>query len=89
MKKIKKFVFLTFLVFWGSFFVGCDDEFPDYYQEREFEVENFEGVNLGDAFQIEIEQSEDFYVIAKGEERDLNNLLLEVEDGILVGSYQP
>lgn len=79
----KTLVFCSLLVFFS-----CEDSLPDYYLEKEYNLTNFDQVKLGDAFQIEIVQAEEFKVIAKGEERDLNDLILVVEGNLLTGRYR-
>lgn len=89
MKKIRNYVHLPLLWIGVIIVVGCEDEMPDYYADRVFEVDHFEGVSLGDAFQIEISQEAEYAVIAKGESKDLEDLRLTVVNGVLVGSYRP
>lgn len=69
-------------------FIACDDSQPDYYMEREYNLTDFDQIKLGDAFQTEIVQAEKFKVIAEGEERDLNDLILQVEGNMLTGRYR-
>ena len=68
--------------------VGCEDEMPDYYDSRTYDLEDFNAVELGDALQIEILQGARFSVVAKGETDDLNDLELRVENGVLTGHYR-
>ncbi len=70
-------------------FTACDDGMPDYYNQRDYELQNFTGVNLGDALEVEIVKADEFKVIAKGEDKDINDLELRVEAGILTGNYRP
>lgn len=66
---------------------GCDDNLPDYYNVKEHELQDFTTVDLGNALQVEIYQSDEFKVYAKGENRDIQDLALRVENNILTGHY--
>lgn len=54
------------------------------YQEKEYEIRDFEGVRLGGTFRVEIKYGKEYGVIAKGLKKDLENLELEVVNGILI-----
>lgn len=66
---------------------GCEDNLPDYYNVREHNLQDFTKVDLGDTFQVEIYQSDEFKVFAKGENRDIEDLALRVENNTLTGHY--
>ena len=68
--------------------VGCEDEMPDYYDSKSYDLEDFNAVELGDALQIEIIQADQFSVVASGETEDLEDLELRVENGVLKGKYR-
>lgn len=70
------------------FLMGCDDEMPDYYASRSYDLENFNAVELGDALQVRIVRGTRFSVVARGEQPDLDDLELRVEDGVLTGNYR-
>lgn len=87
---MKTFSFFRYILLMclGLILVSCEDSLPDYYTEKEFELQNFNRIELGDAFQIEIMKADEFMVIAKGEDSDLNDLILRVEDHSLTGQYR-
>lgn len=66
---------------------SCDDNLPDYYNVKEHELQDFTRIDLGNALQVEIYQSEEFKVYAKGENRDIQDLALRVENNVLTGHY--
>ena len=80
--------FLLCLLVSTAFLAGCDNEMPDYYDSRTYDLKNFDAVELGDALQIEIVQSNNFSVVASGETPDLEDLELRVENGVLLGNYR-
>lgn len=87
MKKNSQYLLLLLLGYSLTLLSACEDETPQYYHEKEFELEDFTGVDLGSAFEIEIKEAAEFKVIAKGEDQDLNDLEMRVENNVLNGSY--
>lgn len=83
-----KNIYFLCLIVSSSLLVGCDDEMPDYYDSRAYELHNFDAVALGNALQVEIIQGAQFSVVAKGETPDLEDLELRVENGVLTGGYR-
>ena len=80
--------FLLGMLLMAFFLVGCDDEMPDYYASKSYDLENFNAVELGDALQVRILRGTRFSVVARGEQPDLDDLELRVEDGVLTGNYR-
>lgn len=83
-------IFFTILMMLVSMtFYSCEDGMPDYYHEKEYpSLTGFTGVELGDALQVEIRRADAFSVVAKGEDKDLNDLELWVENNSLRGKYR-
>ncbi|GAB3175025.1 PspC domain-containing protein [Telluribacter humicola] len=50
---------------------------------KQFEARDFEGVELGGAYAVDIRQGQEFSVRADGEEEDIDNLKVSVRDGVL------
>lgn len=88
MKSIKLIFLPGMLLFGLQLLTACEDETPNYYNQRTFELEDFSGVKLGDALQVEIIKSTAFKVYAKGEDKDINDLELKVVAGTLTGKYR-
>lgn len=86
--KTIQFIRYTLLFIISFSFFSCDDSLPDTYLEKEYPLADFKQIKLGEAFQIEIGKAEDFSVIAKGEQKDLDDLILVVEGDQLSGHYR-
>lgn len=72
------------------FFASCEDEFGSSEKiEKEFSLNGFDEVDLGDAFKIDIVRGGSFKVKARGTVRDINDLQLRVNNGRLTGKYEP
>lgn len=84
--RTKKYFLALFVV--AASLVSCDDEMPDYYDSRSYDLQGFDAVELGDALQVEIIKANTFSVVAKGETPDLDDLQLRVEGGVLTGNYR-
>ncbi|HEV7348810.1 PspC domain-containing protein [Telluribacter sp.] len=50
---------------------------------KQFEARDFEGVDLGGAYAVDIRQGQEFRVQADGDEEDIDNLQVTVRNGIL------
>lgn len=86
--KTIKFIRCTAVVVAVLILAACEDNMPGYYHEKEYELDDFTGVSFGDALQVKIIQAEEFKVTAKGEDQDLIDLELRVENKMLTGNYR-
>lgn len=64
-----------------------DDPGPKQADERKFSVFGFDRLDVGDAFQISVEQGDFFEVIASGDRRNLDDLKIKKEGTTLVIGY--
>ncbi len=73
----------------GWLFVSCDVEDPGPLQEitREYAVIDFDQLEMGSGFHIDVEQSSIFSVSAKGDRRNINDLDVYTVGNTLVIEY--
>jgi len=93
MKTSKKTLFLSILglmIFTlSSCFVRVDDVNPRGYEiEQEVRIRNFDGIDMGDAFKVNVRAGNTFSVFVRGDEYDLNDLYIYVKNGVLIANYR-
>ena len=73
----------------GWLFVSCDVEDPGPLQEvtREFAAIDFDQLEMGSGFHIDVEQSSIFSVTAKGDRRNINDLEVYTIGNTLIIEY--
>lgn len=73
----------------GCLFLSCDVEDPGPLQEitREYPVIDFDQLEMGSGFHIDVEQSSIFSVSAKGDRRNINDLEVYTVGNTLVIKY--
>jgi len=71
------------------FLTACHTEDPGPLQEdrRDYSLEDFDRVEMGDAFDIEVRQGTFFKIRARGDERNLDDLEVKTEGTTLVIRY--
>jgi hypothetical protein len=71
-------------------FTSCKKEDPGQMQpgEATFSYSGFDKVEMGSAFDIRIRQANDFSILARGDQRNLNDLNVRVINGTLVVDYR-
>lgn len=67
---------------------GCIEEAQPVIT-KDYDLKDFTKINLGDAFRIDIKKGSEFKVRAEGEQDDIADLELKVENGTLTGRYRP
>ncbi|MBT1704160.1 DUF2807 domain-containing protein [Fulvivirgaceae bacterium PWU20] len=85
---IRKAFWLVGLV--ATLIVSCedvDDPGPKQADERKFSVVEFDRLDVGDAFQVSVEQGQFFEVIASGDRRNLDDLEVKKEGTTLLIGY--
>jgi hypothetical protein len=77
---------LAALVSIASLLTACytEDPGPIQHYEKQFSVVDFDRVEIGDALKINIEQSNLFKIIADGDRRNVEDLIVEKEGTTLV-----
>ena len=93
MKTSKKTLFLSLLglmIFTlTSCFVRVDDVNPRGYEvEQEVRIRNFDGIDMGNAFKVNVRAGNTFSVFVRGDEYDLNDLDIYVKNGVLMANYR-
>jgi hypothetical protein len=85
---IKSFITLA-VVAMALFLSSCHTEDPGPLQEdrRDYSVSDFDRLEMGDAFDIEVRQGTFFEVTARGDERNLDDLEVKKEGSTLVIRY--
>lgn len=78
-------LFATFASVLNACFVG--DIGPSDEIERDLPAVDFDRLETGEAFQVDVQQGTFFQVTARGDRRDLNDLLAEKEGSTLVIRY--
>ncbi|WP_337040595.1 head GIN domain-containing protein [Emticicia sp. 17c] len=56
---------------------------PRNPDEKNFDIKNFDKLEMGNAFHVTVKHGSDFKVEAKGESRDINDLIVRKENGEL------
>lgn len=88
LKTIVSSIFLGILLLFSSCSIHIDEVNPSGYEvERDILVRNFESINMGNAFKVRIRAGNGFSVIARGDERDLDELDVYVRNGTLYAKY--
>jgi len=88
MKTLKNSIRMMLLAA-GTLLIGCYVEDPGTIQNgtQSFEVTNFNRLELGSGFDIKVQQGLFFEVIARGDQRNLHDLDVRVQSGVLVIDY--
>lgn len=88
MKSIKHLKFIVFAVV-SSLLVSCyeDDPGPLQYAEQQFSVTEFDRIEAGDALVITIQYGPVFSITAKGDRRNLNDLLIKKAGTTLIARF--
>ena len=88
MKTLRNSLSIIFLAM-ASVLTGCYVEDPGAIQNatQSFEVSGFTKLELGSGFDINVQQGPNFEVIARGDTRNLRDLHVRVESGVLVVDY--
>ena len=72
----------------SSCFVEIDDPLPVYHeQEQYYYLKNFDQLNMGSAFVVNVYQGNSFRVQAIGDKQDLDDLDVYVRNGVLYARY--
>jgi len=85
---IKSFATLAVLAV-ALFLASCHTEDPGSLQEdrRDYSLEDFDRLEMGDAFDIEVRQGTFYKITARGDERNLDDLEVRKEGSTLVIRY--
>jgi hypothetical protein len=92
MKTSKKTLFLSLLGMMIFTLTGCfvrvDDVNPRGYEiQQEVRLRNFDGVEIGNAFKVNVRAGNSFSIYVRGDEVDLNDLDIYVNNGVLMAKY--
>jgi cytoskeletal protein CcmA (bactofilin family) len=92
---MKHFIFLVFAglslltVLESCVYVESEDDIPPRGEStRTYDFRNFDELEMGDAFHVDVVAGSSFAVSATGELNDLDDLEIFVEDGKLVARYE-
>ncbi|KQS31358.1 head GIN domain-containing protein [Dyadobacter sp. Leaf189] len=89
MKKVIISVFLAAFCLQSCVYVESDDNIPPRgTSTRTYDFKNFDELEMGDAFRINVVSGSSFAVSATGELNDLDDLHIFVQDGKLVARYE-
>jgi hypothetical protein len=82
---------LTYIIAFASatLLTSCYTEDPGPIQEynKEFTVVDFDRLEMGDAFNITVEEGDSFQISAKGDRRNIDDLIVEKQGSTLVVRY--
>jgi Putative auto-transporter adhesin, head GIN domain len=92
MKTSQKTLLIAFSIFILTGFSSCivkiDDPLPAYReQEQYYYLKNFDQLNMGSAFVVNVYQGNTFQMQAIGDEQDLDDLDVYVRNGVLYARY--
>ncbi|KAA0991549.1 head GIN domain-containing protein [Dyadobacter aurulentus] len=88
MKKVISSVLFSFVCLQSCVYVESDDHIPPRGTHTEtYDLQNFDELEMGDAFQVRVVSGAKFSVSATGELNDLDDLDVFVHEGKLVARY--
>jgi len=78
-----------FMLFTALFLTSCfvDDPGPRQEMEQSFTVVDFDRLEMGDAFHVRVEQGNYFEILATGDRRNIEDLVVKKEGRTLVIRY--
>ncbi|RCR66707.1 head GIN domain-containing protein [Larkinella punicea] len=84
------FLFATLLAIFASVLSGCNREDIGPLQEGEkaFLLTGFDRLEMGSGFEVTLENGPGFKIMAKGDQRNLDDLDVEVRNGTLFAGYR-
>ncbi|MES2734122.1 MAG: head GIN domain-containing protein [Bacteroidota bacterium] len=84
---IRSFIVLTLLMFT---FTACERDDPGPYRSgnQTYNYDNFDQLDMGDAFEIHVQQGSNFSIQARGDQRNLRDLDIWASNGTLHARYR-
>lgn len=90
--KTKHFLVIAVAFFISTLFSSCQ-KIADIGTIQEgsqtYQLDGFTKIQMGSAFKIDVQKGSAFSVIARGDQRNLNDLRVRVQNGTLIADYYP